>query len=130
MPKSKPLFSFVWKGRAVGVNHRYADKGSKRLNPAYTNFKHEIRFACTGNPPTIYTGELWLRITMHIDPARDSDSLLKPLFDGMEEHNITKLGCIKNDNQIRGYSVSTYPHKRGEQDRIETKSDRWLSPPR
>ena len=127
--KNDPIFSFTWEGRAVGANHQFADKRSKRLNPGYANFKDLIRIACSirqesmgGLLPLIYPKPLFLYINMYIDAMRDSDSLLKPLFDGMEYDPRTKLGVIRNDRQIRGYIVMTFPHKRGEPDRIEVKA--------
>lgn len=134
MPENEPLFSFTWEGKAVGANHQFADKRSKRLNPAYAAFKHEIRTACSvrhesmgGLLPIIYPVPLFLRINMYIDRMRDSDSLLKPLFDGLQFDPFSKLGVIKNDRQIRGYTVITFPHKRGAADRIELKAYKWES---
>lgn len=130
MPKNDPLFSFKWEGRAVGANHQFADKRSKRLNPEYARFMHEIRANSTwlqeaimgGSVPLVFVGELWLRINMHIDKARDWESLLKPLCDGLEYWPTLRMGIIKNDRQIRGASIMTFPHKRGEPDRIEVKA--------
>ena len=128
MPKTDPLFSFKWEGKAVGANNQFADKRSKRLNPEYARFKHEIREACSirqesmgGLLPLIFTEEIFIRINAHIDKARDWDSLIKPISDGLEYWPALKLGIIKNDRQIRGGSIMTYSKKRGEPDRIEVK---------
>lgn len=125
MPKNEPLFAFEWTGKAVGVNHRYADKGSKRLNPAYAAFKESIRMKSSGGkghrePPV--TCDVVLDIWMSIDAARDSDSLLKPLFDGLEWDAYTRIGQLKNDNQIKGYYVVTEKKKRGTPDIVRVKA--------
>ena len=127
MPRSK-LFSFEWSGKAVGVNDRYADRRSKRLSPEYAAFKSLIRWAsCDGmghsKPPI--TAPVWLCITMYIDKARDSDSLLKPLFDGMEWDAFTKIGMLKNDNQIKPYFVMPHAKIRGSDDLITVSAYPW-----
>jgi hypothetical protein len=125
MPKNEPLFAFEWQGKAVGVNDRYADRSSKRLNPEYAAFKESIRMKCSGGkghrePPV--TCDVFLNIWMSIDAARDSDSLLKPLFDGLEWDAYTRIGQLRNDNQVRGYYVATDRKKRGTPDSIRVEA--------
>jgi len=50
---------------------------------------------------------------MSIHPAMDSDAILKPLFDALED-----AGILRNDNQIRDYAVNRENKKRGEPDRV------------
>ena len=116
---TEPLFSFVWEGKAVGVNNRYVGKTKKVLSPGYRKFKESIAWiAMVQNRRSAKTYDLlYLRISMRISKMRDSDSLLKPLFDGIEASKV-----LLNDRQIRGYTVMTFDKKRGETDRIEVKA--------
>lgn len=125
MQKIEPLFSFDWTGTAVGNNDRFEFRSSKKLNPTYASFKESIRFACCGSiarrsPPVC--SRVFLYTRMHIDPARDTDGLLKALFDGMEWDAFTKIGTIKNDNLIRPYLVDPVDKAPGEPDRIIVKA--------
>ncbi len=62
---------------------------------------------------------------MRIDAMRDSDSLLKPLFDGLEYDPKLRIGVIKNDRQIAGYSVIKSVHKKGYRDLISVTAFEW-----
>ncbi len=121
MPKNEPVFSFMWEGIAVGVNRRYADMRSKRLNPEYAAFKANIAWACrTSNHGLVnnpIASKLFVRYAQFISASRDWDSLAKPLCDGIEDS-----GVIANDNKIRNVSVITIDKKRGQFDRITVKA--------
>ncbi len=126
----KPLFSFDWEGKAVGVNNRYVSKTSKALTDGYRDFQEGIRYACCHGIPRLTpstTVPVFLSIVMAIVPGRDSDSLIKPLFDGMEWNAFTKLGRLKNDNLIRGYYVGT-TSRTGMVDIIHVTAYRWVYP--
>ena len=117
MPKNEPVFSFMWEGQAVGVNDRYKARTSKTLSPAYVSFKDYIAWQARADNPGLasnpITRKLFVRITQVISAARDADSLIKPLFDGIEQSNI-----ITNDNKIRNFNVITLDKERGQFDRI------------
>ena len=108
-------FNFIWKGKAVGVNDRYINRDMV-LNPEYLNFKESIAWTIRQRYGRWASSKSRVKLTVHfsLDPARDSDSLLKPLFDGIE-----LSALIKNDNQIDEYHVTPIErHKRGELDTI------------
>ncbi len=114
-PEEAPpiLFEFHWIGKAYGKNKKYKD-GAFHLTPAYDNFLADIAETCWAtNPGVKVKGFISLEVHMWIDPARDSDSLLPPLFDGIEQSAI-----INNDNQIRGYSVAVKDKEKGQPDEI------------
>ena len=117
MPKNKPVFSFMWEGVAVGVNDRYLYRTSKVLNPAYAGFMADIALRCLVDNPWPASNpidkKLFIRWTQVISAGRDADSLIKPLFDGIE-----KSGVITNDNKLRNGSWITIDKKRGQFDRI------------
>ena len=117
MPKNKPVFSFMWEGIAVGVNDHYQYRTSKVLNPAYDRFMDDISAVCrAANHKLVQhpiSGKLFIRWTQVISAGRDADSLIKPLFDGIE-----KSGVITNDNKLRNGSWITIDKKRGQFDRI------------
>jgi Holliday junction resolvase RusA-like endonuclease len=106
-------FSFTWHGRACGVNKRYVNR-SYALSTEYRRFIAGIMLACRiQNPCVKATGDIELDIQLAVSPSRDSDSLIKPLFDGIE-----RSGVIANDRQIKRYSVTVCAKKRGEDDEV------------
>jgi len=105
-----PLFTMNFKGFAVGVNHKFVNR-QFAISQRYRNFKEAIA-VCT-NGSLGFAGDVELHIEMWISKPRDSDNLLKPLFDGME-----MSGVFLNDNQITYYTVRKHRKKRGEDDRI------------
>lgn len=126
MPENKPLFSLDWSGTACGVNDRYAGKRSKVLSPEYRTFKASLAgFLQTQTKLRDYTGKLLLSIRQTIGASRDADSLIKPLFDSLESSNLCGLPVrpvIKNDKQIRAYSVMCFDKPRGAPDHIRLKA--------
>ena len=117
MAPNSIIFDFAWAGKAVGINRRYVDRYSRRANPGYVAFKAGIAEACgLSNPERMrvpYTKDVTLLIQIKIDKRRDADSLLKPLFDGIQAS-----GVIENDVQIVQYNVHKYVKKRGAPDEI------------
>ena len=108
--------SFTWTGRACGVNNRYCNR-SYNLTPQYRKFVADLAMACRLQNPGIYLdGELALTIEMIIDWRRDSDSLLKPLFDAIQHS-----GVIGDDRQIKSYAVRVREKARGAMDEITVK---------
>ena len=92
--KGKADFSFNWIGKAVGVNKRYGNR-NYNLTAEYRQFRDGIAQACWAmNPGQKLSGKIIPVVEMIIDPARDSDSLLKPIFDGIERSSM-----IGNDRQ-------------------------------
>ena len=117
MPKNKPVFSFMWEGIGVGNNDHYQYRSSKKLAPGYDKFMEDISMTCRmanrGLLEHPISGKLFIRWTQVISAGRDADSLIKPLFDGIE-----KSGVITNDNKLRNGSWITIDKKRGQFDRI------------
>lgn len=114
----KKEFSFTWTGRACGVNNRYCNR-SYNLTPQYRKFVADLAIACRlQNPGAYFDGELALTVEMVIDGRRDSDSLLKPLFDAIQ-----KSGVIGDDRQIKSYAVSVREKARGAMDEILVKGE-------
>lgn len=106
-------FSFSWTGKACGVNKRYVNR-SYSLTSQYRQFIASIILACrTQNPGVSVTDDIELDILFLVSPSRDSDSLIKPLFDGIE-----RSGVIENDRQIKRYTVEVAPKKRGQDDEV------------
>jgi len=107
-------FAFDWQGVACGTNKRYVNR-TFNLTPEYEDFMASIAETCWAmNPGVHLEGRISLKIHLRIDPARDSDSLLKPIFDGIE-----KSGVIKDDRQFRGrYTVDPVDKAPGELDEV------------
>jgi len=105
--------AFHWTGKACGVNGRYINR-SYNLTPEYRQFRDGIAETCRAmNPGRKIAGEVVLLLQLTIDQARDSDSLLKPIFDGIE-----KSGVLENDRQIKTYKVTTTAKKKGALDEV------------
>ena len=108
------VFDFGWVGKAVGVNNRYVNR-KFTLTAEYRQFVRNLSWCCySANFGTSIIDDVYLEITMRISRKRDSDSLLKPLFDAIQAS-----GVIRNDRQIRGYRVEVEDKRRGELDWIE-----------
>ena len=76
---------FTWRGRACGVNNKYLTR-SYVLTKAYRDFRDGIALACrAANPGQRLEGEIGVSLVLTIDPARDSDSLLKPIFGASQQ---------------------------------------------
>ena len=111
-------FCFHWTGRACGINNKYLTR-SYVLTPEYRQFLDSVSLTCrAANPGVKLLGNISLSIQMTIDRARDSDSLIKPIFDGIE-----RSGVIDNDNQIKSYRVDVSAKKRGAADEIFVKGE-------
>ena len=113
--ESKTVFSFAWEGTAVGINDKPNRGNAKVNNPAYNLFIDDIAFTCRA--ATRARGierRLFIEIRQLIDRARDADSLVKPIFDGIE-----RSAVIADDNQLRDFSVSTFDKERGRLDQIQ-----------
>ena len=113
MRENRPLFHFTWSGKAVGVNARYVGRTKKRLSPGYKQFKRDIAVTLLAGRFPHTDEKLHLRIDMYVGPQRDSDNLIKPLFDGIQLSNV-----IANDRQIRSYTVDCKHKAKGEMDTI------------
>ncbi len=107
------LFDVDFEGKAVGVNGRYVSR-SFATSSAYKKFKDDIAVCTSG--VLDFAGDVGLDIRLTISKARDADSILKPLFDGIE---LSKV--IRNDNQIMRFCVEKVAKKRGEPDKILVK---------
>ena len=104
---------FTWTGKACGVNNRYVNR-SYNLTTEYRHFRDDVANTCwTQNPGQRLTGNVVLVLQLTIDPARDSDSLLKPIFDGIE-----RSGVLENDRQIRSYKVTVEAKRKGAPDEV------------
>lgn len=113
MLSPQKTIAFTWRGRACGVNNKYMTRGYV-LTKAYRDFRDGIALTCrAANPGQRLEGDVSIALQLRIDPARDSDSLLKPIFDGIEQS-----GVIDNDNQITNYKVAVTKKKRGEDDEV------------
>ncbi len=121
MPKNEPLFSFVWEGDAAGNNQRYKSRSNKHLSEVYAGFMDDIAMCCRAANPGMaarpITRKLFVLLYQNIHPARDADSLVKPVFDGIE-----KSAVIGNDNKIRNFNVITTDKEPHSFDRIEIKA--------
>ena len=105
--------AFHWTGKACGVNNRYVNR-SYNLTSEYRHFRDDVANTCwTQNPGQRLTGNVVLVLQLTIDPARDSDSLLKPIFDGIE-----RSGVLENDRQIRSYKVNVEAKRKGAPDEV------------
>lgn len=107
--KAERLFTLNWHGKAVGVNDRYTGYHSKVLSPEYRNFKTSMAGEWQAQTAVRnYDKRLQLYVILFIDPARDADGLIKPIFDALELAELSGLPVqpiIKNDRQIRSYTV-------------------------
>ena len=104
-----------WRGKAVGANRRllWSPRAHRMVpNPDYKKFKKSLAGEFE-NHAERFDGEVYVYVRMSIHPAMDSDAILKPLFDALED-----AGILRNDNQIRDYAVNRENKKRGEPDRV------------
>lgn len=112
----KEDFAFTWIGKAGGVNKRFANR-NYNLTSEYEQFRDGIAEACWAmNPGQNFDGKIIPVIEMIIDPKRDSDSLLKPIFDGIQRSSI-----INNDRQIKIYIVGAKTKVKSAVDEIKVK---------
>ena len=113
MKTSTNSLAFHWTGKACGVNNRYVNR-SYNLTSEYRHFRDDVANTCwSQNAGMRLEGDVILVIQLTIDPARDSDSLLKPIFDGIE-----RSGVLENDRQIRSYKVTVEAKRKGAPDEV------------
>ncbi len=106
-----PLFTTTYSGKAVGKNRKWVVK-KHVVSGEYRKFTEDIAMCTTGGAYD-FGGEVQLDIKLTISKGRDIDSLVEPLFDGIE-----MSGAILNDNQIMRFSVEKVVKKRGTDDLI------------
>jgi Holliday junction resolvase RusA-like endonuclease len=107
------MIRLEWQGRACGANRRLMPGKNGRffLNPRYKAFKESMALAFLGKG--MMYGDVHLEIAMRINALMDSDSVLKPLFDSLEE-----AGVLENDRQVRSYTVRRENRGREESDSL------------
>ncbi len=99
--KLKKKYLLVYTGETAGTNQRHmVSKGKIILTKKYRDFKKALINTWYNPKLKTVTKNIHLDILMLINKKRDSDSLLKPIFDALEGAKI-----IKNDNQIMSYYV-------------------------
>lgn len=108
------MIRLEWQGKACGANRRLMPGKNGRffLNPKYRAFKESMALAFLGKGMAY--GDVHLEIAMRINALMDSDSILKPLFDSLQEG-----GVLENDRQVRSYTVRRENRGREEPDSLE-----------
>jgi Holliday junction resolvase RusA-like endonuclease len=111
----------VFTGKAVGVNRwhmartiKIKNRWQARIfeNPEYRQFKNFlVALFRKSMAPT--SGYVDISITMWRHKAADSDGIIKPIFDALED-----AGIVADDKLIRNVSVFRHYHKIKEQDMI------------
>ena len=113
-----------WSGKAVGVNKwlscRVVHAGRKTFpkmyeTTAYREFKMELAMWIRANcKHKFHTASINVKITICIYTLMDSDAIIKPVFDAMEDS-----GIIDDDKYIQDFQVIRHSHKRGDRDSIK-----------
>ena len=113
-----PLFACTWTGNAVGINRKIAVRRGRPCNsPEYKNFLDDLLWAfhrerVCALPDTIAV-PVWVKRVEYVNPARDHDSLTKPICDALE-----LAGVVANDNLITRSPRELIAKKRGTLDVI------------
>jgi Holliday junction resolvase RusA-like endonuclease len=120
------IFTFLFKGKSVGVNRWHGaravkGKGFIYEKAEYKHFKEEIA-ALALEQRAKTSGYVDAQITIWRYKIADTDSVVKPILDAME-----KAGLYKNDNLVRNIIINRHYHKRGEPDMILIEF--WEIPP-
>jgi len=101
-----------WTGVAVGTNRRLI-KGRGRFiaNPEYTAFKYSMAWELSLHKE-VFTGPVSVRLTLELNKRMDTDSVIKPCLDALQE-----AGVVKNDKQVRIINVFR-KDREGKEDKI------------
>ena len=91
----------LWVGKAIGVNERLIPGRQGRLvnNPKYKAFKISMAWELSLKLVT-FSGPVSVRLTLELNKKMDTDSVIKPCLDALEE-----AGVVKNDKQVRIINV-------------------------
>ena len=112
-----PLFRCTWTGRAVGINRKIAVRRGRPCNSSeYKAFLASLTWMFWGHrtdsDETIAV-PVWVKRVEYVNPARDHDSLTKPICDALE-----LAGVVANDNLITRSPRELIAKKRGTLDVI------------
>lgn len=101
----KPNRHLIYTGDVAGTNQRHMiSHGKIILTKKYRDFKHNLVAMWYDPKFKTLKKDIEVIIYMYMDKRRDADSLLKPIFDALQDAKI-----IKNDNQIKKFTVIKRP---------------------